>query len=173
MPKPVWMTWEKIPARSWVWVGDSLYFGDDSGHIYEMHPRYQSDLGPGYNNPILVDVQMAWSQYKTPGIKHFKMVRPYLLTDGDPRPQLDMKVDYDSSVPLNTPDISFAQPGATWDVSDWDADYWAIGGERAVSFWQGVGALGRVGGPRLRAQVMGCSFGLAGWDVLYESGAAV
>ena len=32
-----------------------------------------------------IDVQMAWNQFKTPALKQFKMMLPYIVTDGNPR----------------------------------------------------------------------------------------
>ncbi len=65
--------------------------------------------------PILVDVQMAWSQFKTPAVKQFKMIQAFMQTDGDPRPLIDFKVDYDYTPAQNQPDVTFAQAGAVWD----------------------------------------------------------
>jgi hypothetical protein len=166
MPKAVYSLFDNIPARCWGWIDPYVYFGDDLGNVYQMHPQYLSDDGA----PIRVDVQMAWSQFSTPTLKHFKMILPYLITDGHPRPQVDVKVDYDTSPPTNQPEISgTAEGGASWDTATWDVDGW-VGGGRNWSNWTGVGALGRVGAVRLTAQISDCSFAVAGWDILYEKG---
>jgi hypothetical protein len=39
--------------------------------------------------------------------------------------------------------------------------------------WQGVAKIGRVAAPRVRVSIVDCQFSLAGFDVLYEKGAAV
>jgi hypothetical protein len=39
--------------------------------------------------------------------------------------------------------------------------------------WNGVGALGRVGAPRLTALIKNTSFAITGIDVVYEPGAIV
>ena len=169
MPRTVWSQWIDIPAHCWGWIDPYLYFGDDSGSIYRMHPQYLNDNG----QPITIDVQFAWSQYGTPAIKHFKMVQPYIITDGDPKLLLDMKVDYDYSEPFNQPDVTFAQSGAEWDTATWDEDYWASGQAKALTLWTGVAKKGRVGGPRLTARILNCSFALSGFDVTYETGAVL
>ena len=168
MPNQIWASWSGLKARCWTWLEDDLYFATDVGTMYRFARGLQSDDG----QPILADVQFAWSGYKTPAIKHFKMILPYMITDGTPKPFIDIKVDYDSSPPLNWPDISFADQGADWDLATWNEDYWAMLPRQRGS-WQGVGKLGRVGAPRIRVSVLNCSFALAAVDVIYETGAAL
>jgi hypothetical protein len=191
MAKPAWQEWKYLPARCFSWIHPYVYFADDKGNVYEMHPSHQSDDGL----PIQVDVQTAWSQYKTPAIKHFKMILPYIITDGNPQPVIDVGVDYDSAGPYNTPDITGANPSdATWNVASWDlpdgfgpipayppnpafpngvppvsGDYW-VGGSKNWINWTGVGAIGRVGCVRMQAAVLNCSFSVSGFDILYERG---
>jgi hypothetical protein len=169
MPRPVWSEWSHVPATCWGWIEPYLYFGMMNGQVHRMHPSLLNDAG----QPIPVDVQGAWSLYGTPAIKQFKMIQPYLTTDGDLRPLIDIKVDYDFSPPINQPDISFGLPGAEWDLATWDEDYWAGDDARAVKLWNGVSAIGRVGAPRLQANLMNCQLAVNGWDVLFEAGAAV
>lgn len=166
MPNPIWSQWDYLGARSWGWIDNRLFFGNDVGQVFEMHPNYLSDNG----SPIRVDVQWAWSDYKYAGEKQFKMIRPYVITDGVPRPYVDMKVDYDSTAPINQPDVSVGVPGADWDTATWDVDYWAAG-TRTLTNWSGTGALGHVGAPRVTASILNCYFAIAGLDVLYEEGA--
>ena len=166
MPKAVWSQFKDVPARCWGWINPYVYFGDDLGNIYQMHPIYRTDDGA----PITVDVQMAWNQFKTPALKHFKMILPYVVTDGQPRPFVDVKVDYDSSPVTNWPEISDTEEGtATWDLATWNVDDW-VGGSRIWTNWTGVAGLGRVGAVRLSAQVSNCSFAVTGFDILYEEG---
>jgi hypothetical protein len=172
MAKPSWGEWKGVPSRCWGWIEPYLYFGDDLGNVYHMHPTIQSDDGL----PIQIDVQTAWSQYKTPAIKHFKMILPYILTDGSPKPAIDLLVDFDTSTPKNVPDISEAgQNDATWDVSSWAASdaegetAWVYGSKNWTN-WTGVGSIGRVGAVRMTAAVYNCSFSILGWDVLYDRG---
>jgi hypothetical protein len=166
MPKAVWSKFEDIPAKCWGWIEPYVYFGDDEGNIYEMHPIHRNDDG----RPIRVDVQMAWNQYKTPALKQFKMLLPYIVTDGNPKPYVDVKVDYDSTPVANQPEISeSAETAASWDTATWDTSDWQAG-TRNWANWTGVGALGRVGAVRLSAQVSNCTFAVTGFDVLFEEG---
>jgi hypothetical protein len=176
MPKAVWSTFDNVNALCWGWINPYVYFGDSKGNIYQMHPDYTSDDG----KPIKVDVLMAWNQFKTPALKHFKMILPYIVTDGNPRPYVEVKVDYDISDATNWPEISdTSEGGAEWDVALWDypdqdpplpvGALW-VGGNRNYGNWTGVGGLGRVGAVRLTAHVSNCSFAVTGFDVLYEEG---
>ncbi len=166
MAKPNWGEWKGVPSRCWGWIEPYLYFGDDNGNVYHMHPNIQSDNG----KPIYIDVQTAWSSFKTPALKHFKMILPYIITDGSPVPFVDVLVDFDNSQPKNQPDISLADnQGAMWDTAEWDVDYWVSGTSQWTN-WTGVGSLGRVAAVRMTAAVLNCTFSITGWDVLYEEG---
>lgn len=166
MANPAWCEFRNVPARCWSWQDPYVYHADDFGNVYEMHPAIQSDDG----KPIYIDVQMAWSQFKTPAIKHFKMVLPYIITDGYPTPAIDVKVDFDSTPPQNVPDITVAAPGqATWNVTAWNSKPW-VSGTRNWSNWTGVGSMGRVGAIRMTAAVFNCSFQCTGWDVMFDRG---
>lgn len=166
MPKAVWSCFRDVPSRCWGWIKPYVYFGDHLGNIYQMHPIYQNDDG----KPITVDVQMAWNQFKTPALKQFKMILPYVITDGTPKYRVDVMVDYDDARPFNAPELSGPlEGGAEWDTATWDVDFW-VSGSRNWSNWTGVGGLGRVGAVRLVAEVSNCTFAIAGWDVLFEKG---
>jgi hypothetical protein len=166
MPRAIWSEFQGVPARCWNWIDPIVYFGDDKGNVFEMHPAFLNDDG----QPILADVMMAWNQFKTPAKKHFTMIQAYMITDGDPRPVIDINVDYDDADAVNTPDISFAQGGALWNVTDWNAEYWATDSQRVVTLWNGVAPLGRVGAVRTTVKVHNCIFAIAGWDVSFERG---
>lgn len=165
MPKEMWTEFQGMPAHCWGWIDPLVYFGDDSGNVYEMHPVHLNDDG----QPITIDVQTSWSQYKTPADKRFLGIRAYTVTDGTPLPVLDIKVDYDYSPGINIPDITRLPSGAIWDTATWDVDYWAPG-IRSVIFWNGVAGSGVVGAVRMTARIDNCKFSITGWDVLYEEG---
>lgn len=165
MPTTFWSSWSGLPSRSWQWLEDKLWIGSDDGVLYEMNPDYLSDAG----KPIRVDMQSAWSNFKTPAYKDFKLIRAYITTDGEPRPFLDVKADYDTSPPINQPDASFNPTGAEWDTATWDVDYWA-GGLKTRAGWNGVASAGNVGAPRLVAFISNCTFAVSGFDIVYETG---
>lgn len=168
MPAVIWSSWSAIPSRCWCWLNNVLYFADDAGGLYEMDPLYLNDNGAA----IKVDVQFAWSNFSTPAIKQFKMLKPYIITDALPRAFVDMRVDYDMTPPSNQPDVTFQTVGAEWDLATWDVDDWAPGATM-ISNWSGTAAIGSVGAPRLTASILNCEFAIAGFDVIFETGSVM
>jgi len=172
MTQATWSQWADIPSRCWGWIDPWLYFGDDSGRIYKMHPSLHSDdNGIGGHVPIRVDVQCGWSQFRWPGLKKFNLVRAHIVTDGRPLIYLDVKKDYDYSTTTNKLDIVFAEGGgAQWDVAPWDTSDWSGRPPIPLWVWQGCGGDGVVAAPRITANVLDCVFELYGFDVTYEKG---
>jgi len=164
MPGQIWARWDDVPARCWGWLDNHAYFGTDDGRICVGGTEYLNDNGAAIN----ADVRFSWSNYKSLTKKNFKMVRLYAVTDGVPRPFIDMEVDYNNVPPTNQPDISIGS-AASWDTATWDVDYWA-GTAGPQHSWQGVTGLGRVGAPRVRISVLNVLYSLTGLDVLYEPG---
>lgn len=165
MLDPAWMPWEDVPGRTWIWFNNNKYFGDDSGNVWWMDQTLLNDNG----NPINVDVQWAWSDYGTPAFKQYKMVRPYIITDGVTAPFVDIRTDYDQTPPTNQPDVAYTLPGAKWDVSPWDTSAWAMG-LTTIKIWNGVAGSGTIAAPRISAAVRNCKFALSGIDIIYEMG---
>jgi hypothetical protein len=166
MSGQIWSKWEEVPSRCWGWLDNHTYFGTDTGGIYRGGTEYLSDDGLAIN----ADVRFAWSGYKSVAKKNFKLLRLYTLTDGIPRPFMDLEVDYDNTLPTNQPEVSTGPSGgADWNVATWDVDYWALSTTPRQN-WQGITGLGRVGAPRIRISVSGCTYSLSGVDVLYELG---
>ncbi|MEK1843875.1 MAG: hypothetical protein AAAB17_20550, partial [Pseudomonas sp.] len=168
MPTQYWTSWSAIPSRSIGWLNNVLYFGDDTGNLYSSSRADLDDDGMA----IKVDVQLAWSNFKTAGIKHFKMVKPYIITDGTPKPIIDIQVDFDTAPPQNQPELTFSGTGADWDTSSWDTSEWASP-STMVAKWSGVGRLGTVGAYRMQALIKGCEFAFSGADILYETGSVM
>ena len=168
MPAQVWVKLTDIPARCWGWINDELYIGTDDGKLCHVSKEYLSDDGA----PINADVRWAWSSFKSLGVKHFKMVRLYAITDGVPRPYVDVEVDYQNTTPLNRPEATEGDPDAIWDFATWDVNYWATTPTQMQS-WQGVANIGRVGAPRIRVSVVDCRYALTGLDVIYETGSVM
>ena len=166
MPGQLWSKWVDVPSRCWGWLNNHAYFGSDDGGIYLGGSEYLSDNGKAIN----ADVRFAWTSFKSASKKNFKMLRLYTITDGLPRPFMDIEVDYDNTAPTNQPEITAGPSGgATWDVADWDTSDWALPTQPKQD-WQGVTGNGRIGAPRIRVAVSGCTFSITGADVIYELG---
>jgi hypothetical protein len=166
MPEQIWSKWLDIPSRCWGWMDNRAFFGSDDGGIYVGGSEYLNDNGAVIN----ADVRFAWSNFGSVHKKNFKMVRLYTLTEGQPRPFVDMEVDYNNVPPTNQPELtSGPSGGASWDTATWDVDSWAMTTAPKQN-WQGVTGLGRVGAARVRVSVSGATLSLTGIDVLYELG---
>jgi hypothetical protein len=166
MPGQIWSKWSNIPSRCWGWLDNHAYFGSGTGGIYRGGTEYLNDNGA----PINADVRFAWSNYRSVQKKNFKMMRLYTITDGLPRPYMDLEVDYNDLPPTNQPDLTTGPSGGSdWNTAAWDVDFWASSTQTKQN-WQGVTGLGRVGAVRVRISVSGCVFSLAGADVVYELG---
>jgi hypothetical protein len=168
MPASIWTRFDNLPARTWAWLGNTLYFGDDLGNVWILDPLQLSDNG----NPIHCDLQFAWSTFRSAAFKDIKMVRLYYTTDGNPQPFVDVKTDFDPSPAQNRPDVSQSLFGAVWDVADWDISDWAAG-ELTYGGWNGCAAKGNVVAVRVTCDVLGCSFKVKGADVLWEQGSVM
>jgi hypothetical protein len=179
MPNPIWASWSGIPARCWGWSDNRLYFGSSDGKVYEMSAATQVDApidAAGGDRPITVDVQLAWTDFGTPALKHFKMIRTFSKSSGAPVQHVDISVDYNDRQPINTPEVSITgAPAPEWNVARWDEDdgddgwYWLQPSLRRAG-WSGVGTLGTVGAVRLTAPISFCDFAISGFDVIYEPG---
>jgi hypothetical protein len=166
MPGQVWSKWTDVPARCWGWLNNKTYFGSEDGGIYLGGSEYLNDNGKA----IEADVRFAWSNFGSVQKKNFKMIRLYTITDGLPRPFMDLEVDYNNIGPTNQPETtSGPSGGADWNTATWDVDYWAQSTQPKQN-WQGVTGLGRVGAARIRISVSGATFSLTGVDVLFELG---
>jgi len=162
-PRGVWSTFSALPSRCFMWLDAIFYFGDDSGNVWQMQD--QNDNG----QPIEVDILTAWSLYGTPSLKDFKMAQVKFLTNGEVHPYLEVKTDYDTSLPENQPDISTSIPGSDWDTSDWDTSDWAAG-VTSFNLWAGSSAEGAVGAVRMRVAVKDCTFSVSSFNVVFEPG---
>jgi hypothetical protein len=165
MPSAVWSKWTDLPARCWAWLGNHAYFSSENGKIYQTGPEYLDDNGAAIN----VDVRFAWSSFKSVNKKQFKLARLYMVSDSLPKPFVDVEVDYITEPPTNLPDIATVATAANWNTATWDVNGWAMDAVPR-QHWQGVVGLGRVGAPRIRASLQGCTFALTGADIIYEEG---
>ena len=144
----------------------TTYFGSEDGGIYLGGSEYLNDNGAAIN----ADVRFAWCNFGSVSKKNFKMIRLYTITDGLPRPFMDLEVDYNNVPPTNQPEVTAGPSGgAEWDMATWDVDYWAQPRSRSRT-----GRASRASGasaPRASASASpAATFSLTGVDVLYELG---
>jgi hypothetical protein len=145
----------------------NLYFGTN-GSVVQAATSSQSDDG----EDILVDVRQAASTFGAPGrLKHFKIYRPMINSDGALGLAFAMDVDFNDQTPTNIPTV-VAVPFAEWDVATWDDFFWG-GDPVPVGQWQSAGALGTYGSVRIKGAANETAIRWYGTDVVLEPGGMV
>lgn len=158
-----WCRFTGIAAECWTLFGNEPYFGGDTA-VYKLWSA-KADNGVD----IRCDALQAYQAYKRPGrVKRFTMAKPMLLLTGSPGIGMAMNVDYNAVDPAFSLNVTPSTAGQ-WDVSKWDQAKW--GGEPAFrGEWQTLGAIGSVGGLRMKAAVRGQDLRWQATDIVYEEG---
>jgi hypothetical protein len=130
-----WSRFTGIEANCWAIFNGEPYFGG-AGIVGRFWNTY-SDNG----NNIFGEVLQAFSYFRQRGrLKHWKMARPVLATNGTPSLSVSLNVDYDTDSRPST--VSFTPSAvAQWDIAKWDQAKWGAG-LRVLKNWQTMGALG-------------------------------
>lgn len=123
-----------LPAYCWEIVNGRPYFGS-------AHGVYQWDQGASDGGAAIIgDVLPAFQAFGAQGRnKEFTMVRPLMNTSPLIAPALAMCVDYQQSAPTATPTVIDQATSAAEIRFDWTSD----------------GAIGAVGSPYMRVNVLG------------------
>jgi hypothetical protein len=108
----------------WALFNRRIYFGTFDGRVV------LADEGNDDNSlPITANCRQAWNEFPDgsplDGMdKHFHFATIVIQSDGTPPVSLSISVNYEDDPPqmLSLPP---ADPGAVWDVSYWDQEYWA------------------------------------------------
>jgi hypothetical protein len=142
-----WCRFFNMNARSWALLNGAPYFGDASGTVWA------ADSGTLDNgNPIAANVKQAFSDLGVPGrVKHIKMMRPRLLSNGSPAIAFAVDVDY-ANTPY--PIVSGVIPsgGSPWNTSPWNTSPWSLG-DTAIGQWTSAAGIGTYIAPKAAAQV--------------------
>lgn len=88
---------------------------------------------------IVANAQTAFNNFGSASQeKHFKLVRPMLLVDGQLDFSIGLAIDFQQNLMLSTATLT-PVTGAVWDTAIWDASYWAAGLE-VKSAWRTAAA---------------------------------
>ena len=119
-----------------------------------------------------MDAKQAFNNFGIPGrIKHFKMARPIMGTDGAPGVYAGLNIDYDNSTPSATLSTS-PSPYGSWDSATWDTSTW--GGDLSIQKnWQATGGIGYSAAMRLLVSGIGTSVYWYSTDFVYEVGGVI
>lgn len=171
-----WCKFENMNANCWELLQDSLFFGGNTGIVYEAD-RGGSDA----DGVLTADLMTAYNYFGTRGLqKRWMMCRTLLTTDLQIVPGLAFNVDFADDAPIITPSTEAFVP-ALWDVAEWDNDVWG-GGLTTQAIWNSVTGIGYCASIRLQAQVLQPATGgdtgevvlqINGWDLSMEKGAMI
>jgi hypothetical protein len=124
--------------------GDSLYFGDNMGHVCLAYTGSMDN-----DQAVIYDMQCAFNFFDMPGrVKNMTMCRPFIISDGQVAPSLSVDVDFQNDAPGASVTL-FEPTGAVWNTSIWDVDTWSLGAV-ATTNWLSVNALGTALAVRLQ-----------------------
>jgi hypothetical protein len=131
-----WTQYTGWNANCFEIYNESLYFGDNSGNV---NLAYAGGLDK--NNAILADMRCAFNYLDEPGrLKAGRMIRPFLVADGQLTPTISIDADFSTSSP-SAPVTILTPTGALWDTGLWDTALWSTG-SGPVTNWQSCLALG-------------------------------
>lgn len=161
-----WARFTDIDAVCWAVYNKELYFGGST--FVGKFGGVKSDNSANIN----ADLLPAFSYFNNRGrLKHFKMVRPIIRTNGTPSILAALNVDFQTDSP--TAPLSFTEPdGFIWDVSNWDEAVWLEGASYSQE-WETVTELGTSASLRLITASAGLDVELLATDFVYEFGGIV
>jgi hypothetical protein len=140
--------------RAWEGTTDNSYI-DGTGKVVQ-------------GKDIRAEAQTTFSYFEALGQnKHYKMVRPSILSRGSFSMNFSVNVDFVFDTPLAPSAFSFVRPGI-WDEDVWDEAVWS-GGLTTYKSWQAVVGIGTAASIRLLIRSASETY-WAATDWLYEIG---
>ena len=153
-----WCKFTGQNANCWAVFKDNLYFGGNSGIVYQA-----DTTALDVTEPIDAIGQAAYNYYTPRGsLKQWKMIRPNLTTDSSSRPSIGISTDFKDNVTLGTPTAA-ASIAALYDSAIWDADVFAVEG-RTVADWTAIAGIGQCASVHFRGRT-GRESGVSVWGV--------
>lgn len=161
-----WAKFEGWNAQCWLSASSGLYFGDSTG----VRKAWTGHLDG--TNPIQADILPAFNYFGAKAFnKYFTMVRPYLLTSGQPSILYSLNTDFKQETPTGI--LSYTPPGGmSWGLMVWGSMVW--GGElESLTNWQTVGAVANSASIRLKVQNNGADVRFNNTDFVMQRGRGV
>lgn len=154
-----------IPARCWLEVDGTTYFGAADGTVYALDSGYD-------DNGSAIDWEVTFSpnRFGSANTKHWARCRLHFMADGPVTASVEVLSDYARPTQRLTSTATTITPdGATWDVSLWDVSYWA-GDVVGRSITLGLTGGGVAGALRVAGSSNGANVALVGAEMTMEVG---
>jgi hypothetical protein len=151
-----WCKWTGMNANDWAVFRDDLYFGGNSGAVFQA-----DETGLDVLTPIDAVGQSAYNYYNLRGrLKNWKLLQPLLTTDSDSRPAVGISTDFKDNASLGTPS-SAESSSALYDIAIYDIDVYAVE-SRTVADWTAISGIGQCASIHFRAQT-GRTTNISAW----------
>lgn len=165
-----WARYLGWDANCFAVFNNQLFYGTSDGRVMQAEVGGLDD-GSSYAWTVFP----SFASLKTNSRKQVRMVRPFLQANFQVQPNVQIHVDYDTTVP-GVPSIQpVQQSGALWDAAVWDVDNWPFD-LIPQSSWIGAGGDGAVVSPVMQVALSGAitpDVRLTATDILFEVGNAI
>ncbi|CAB4165387.1 hypothetical protein UFOVP833_55 [uncultured Caudovirales phage] len=156
-----WCQFTGMAAGCWAVANDKLYFGGNSGVVYQASNGYLDNFGT-----IPFSLQTAWQKVSGDTNKFFTMVRPVMLSGGSAVFGIAANVDFYTVNPspgTSGPQIS----GMSWPFT-WPGTW---GGQNVLDAqWQSVGAIGTWVSINLAGTINGAALQVNNFELIAQKG---
>jgi len=158
-----WCKFTGWNASVWLSASTGLYYGDGTS----VNRAWIGDIDN--TTPIQGELAQAFSYFGSKAQnKYFTMIRPYILSTGNPSILYALNLDYTLSPSLGS--LPFTPTtGMTWGTMVWGSMVWG-GSLNNLTGWATVGGVGNSAGLRLRVQNNGSEVRLTNTDFVYNMG---
>jgi hypothetical protein len=122
-----------------------------------------------YGTDVQLELKQASSHFGRPGqLKHFKMMRPHMLSDGELPFSFGLNIDFNDDPPSSIPTpTAIAWP--EWDIATWDDYFWGDN-PRPISTRQAANGLGTYAALRVKGSINSETIRFYATDYIYEPG---
>lgn len=166
-----WTKFDGINAFSFEAFDDGLYFST-SDLLCQFWVGY-TDYPSAGAQLIRADALQSFQSFGgTTTQKRFTLVRPNMISTGQPGIWMQVNADYDPSAPQYTPTYSGIQDEALWGTAIWGNFRWA-GGRYQLLDWQHTGAVGMSAALWMRVVSQDIETRWAATDYQFEPGGTI
>lgn len=166
-----WAQYLGWDANCFAVYNNNLYYGSSDGRVIQAETGGQDD-GKNYTWTVFP----SYTDLKSPAnTKHVKMIRPRLQSAYGVTPQVTVKVDFDTTLPISPTASVPATAGALWDTAVWDTAVWP-NALTNISQWVDAEGFGAVVSPVIQLTLstsLTPDVRMNSIELLYETGSAL